>query len=54
MSWEEVEIGAVANVLPGFAFKSSHLGDDGTPVLKIGNINDGGKVNFEDRAKTAE
>ena len=48
MSWEEVEIGAVANVLPGFAFKSGHLGDEGIPVIKIGDITDGGEVNLTD------
>ena len=51
MSREEVEIGAVANVLPGFAFKSAHLGDEGTPVVKIGNITDGGEVNLADAQK---
>ena len=51
MSWEEVEIGAVADVLPGFAFKSVHLGDEGTPVVKIGNITDGGEVNLSDAQK---
>ena len=51
MSREEVEIGAVANVLPGFAFKSAHLGDEGTPLLKIGNITDGGEVNLADAQK---
>ena len=51
MSWKEVEIGAVANVLPGFAFKSAHLGDEGTPVVKIGNITDRGEVNLADAQK---
>jgi type I restriction enzyme S subunit len=36
----------VARVLPGFAFKSAHLGDDGTPVVKIGNITDDGAVDL--------
>lgn len=51
MSWAEKEIGAVANVLPGFAFKSVHLGDEGTPVVKIGNITDSGDVNLADAQK---
>ena len=51
MIWEEVEIGAVANVLPGFAFKSAHLGNEGTPVVKIGNITDDGGVNLADVQK---
>ena len=51
MNWEEVEIGTVANVLPGFAFKSAHLGDEGTPVVKIGSITDGREVNFADAQK---
>lgn len=51
MNWEEVEIGTVANVLPGFAFKSAHLGDEGTPVVKIGSITNGGEVNFANAQK---
>lgn len=51
MNWAEVEIGDVADVLPGFAFKSAHLGDEGTPVVKIGNITDGGEVTFADAQK---
>ncbi len=41
-------IGRVATVLPGFAFKSEHLGEVGTPVLKIGNIGDDGTVDLAD------
>jgi type I restriction enzyme S subunit len=46
VSWSNVTIGDVARVLPGFAFKSAHLGDAGTPVVKIGNITDDGAVDL--------
>jgi type I restriction enzyme, S subunit len=36
----------IDRALPGFAFKSGHLGDDGTPVVKIGNITDDGAVDL--------
>lgn len=51
MNWEEVEIGVVANVVPGFAFESAHLGEEGTPVIKIGNITNNGEVNLVDAQK---
>ncbi|MBK9430967.1 MAG: hypothetical protein IPN50_00665 [Sphingomonadales bacterium] len=47
MSWPIECIGSVADVLPGFAFKSSELGELGTAVLKIGNIKDDGTVDTE-------
>ena len=47
MSWPTVKIGDVATILPGFAFKSKHLGDAGVPVVKIGNISDDGSVDIE-------
>lgn len=40
MSWSVKQIGDVCDVLPGFAFKSKDLGEDGIPVIKIGNITD--------------
>lgn len=46
MSWAGITIGKVARVLPGFAFKSAHLGTEGTPVVKIGNITDDGAVDL--------
>jgi type I restriction enzyme S subunit len=41
-----VKIGDVADVLPGFAFKSKELGDEGAALVKIGNIQDGGNVDL--------
>ena len=46
MSWPIVKIGDVADVLPGFAFKSKELGDEGAALVKIGNIQDGGNVDL--------
>ncbi|QQX91229.1 restriction endonuclease subunit S [Gluconobacter sphaericus] len=37
----------MAEILPGFAFKSTELGDHGTAVLKIGNIIDDGTVDIQ-------
>lgn len=37
-----VKLGAIASVFSGFAFKSSDLGSNGIPVIKIGNIQSGG------------
>ena len=48
MSWGKVKIGDVAEILPGFAFKSSELGDEGTPLIKIGNILNNGQVDTVD------
>src|SRR3989338_8046837 len=40
-NWQRVRLGDVANVLPGFAFKSSEFKKDGDiPVVKIKNITD--------------
>ena len=48
MSWPTVKIGEVADVIPGFAFKSKELSDQGVPLVKIGNIQDDGRVDLED------
>src|SRR5215475_14514978 len=48
MTYEYGPIGSVATPLPGFAFKSDHLGEIGTPVIKIGNIGDDGTVDLID------
>lgn len=40
MSWPAMKLGEVCEVIPGFAFKSRNLGDEGIPVIKIGNITD--------------
>lgn len=37
----KVQLGEIANVFSGFAFKSSDLGSSGIPVIKIGNIQTG-------------
>lgn len=46
MSWPTVRIGDVADVLPGYAFKSKELGEEGSSLIKIGNILDGGNVDL--------
>lgn len=44
MSWKIRQLGEVCRVIPGFAFKSEHLGSEGIPVIKIGNIPDSKRV----------
>ncbi|MEN9281081.1 MAG: hypothetical protein RL594_16 [Bacteroidota bacterium] len=39
--WENVELGDVANVRSGYAFKSSDWTDAGIPVVKIANVKSG-------------
>lgn len=39
--WETVELGEVAAVRSGYAFKSSDWKDSGIPVVKIANVNGG-------------
>lgn len=46
MSFQEVELGSVCRVVPGFAFKSKDLGNEGIQVLKIGNISDDRSVDM--------
>ncbi|MBU4332491.1 restriction endonuclease subunit S [Patescibacteria group bacterium] len=47
-NWHVVKLGDVANVLPGFAFKSSDFKKDGDiPVVKIKNITDDLNVSIE-------
>ncbi|MDP3015014.1 MAG: restriction endonuclease subunit S [bacterium] len=47
-TWRKVKLGDVANVLPGFAFKSSEFKKDGDiPVIKIKNITDDLNVSME-------
>ena len=47
-NWQRVRLGDVANVLPGFAFKSSEFKNDGDiPVVKIKNITDDLNVSIE-------
>lgn len=43
-SWEMTPLGDVADVVPGFAFKSKDWCDEGVPVLKIKNITGDGSV----------
>ena len=40
MKWERVEIGKIAKVVSGFAFKSKDFQTDGIPIIKIKNIKD--------------
>src|SRR5690554_2245387 len=44
-------IGSVAELLPGYAFKSRDLGDVGIPVIKIGNISTDGRVLIDAEAR---
>ncbi len=37
--WKEYTLDDIANIIPGFAFKSQHFGDAGMPVIKITDIN---------------
>ncbi len=37
--WRECKLGEVAEIVPGFAFKSEHFGNEGIPVIKITDIN---------------
>lgn len=46
--WQQVSLGSVARVVPGYAFKSKDWCDDGVPVLKIKNIRGDGTVDVED------
>jgi type I restriction enzyme, S subunit len=46
--WRKVNLGDVCSVIPGYAFKSEHLGNSGVPVIKIKNIQDNGSVDTID------
>ena len=48
--WKECKLGDVAEIIPGFAFKSEHFGDKGMPVIKITDINPP-YINIEDAQK---
>lgn len=37
--WAEAEVGAVLNLVNGFAFKPSHWGKIGLPIIRIQNLN---------------
>lgn len=37
--WAEVEVGAVLNLVNGFAFKPFHWGKSGLPIIRIQNLN---------------
>lgn len=47
MTWPTKKISEVCEVIPGFAFKSEYLGEDGIPVIKIGNITDNHIVDID-------
>jgi restriction endonuclease S subunit len=44
MKWQCEQLGSIAGVLPGFAFKSQDMGSEGMPVIRIGDIDDSGRV----------
>ncbi|MBW2310913.1 MAG: restriction endonuclease subunit S [Deltaproteobacteria bacterium] len=41
------KIGDVCDVIPGFAFKSKNLGENGIPVIKIGNITENRTIDID-------
>lgn len=45
-SWAAVSLLNVINVLHGFQFREHHFSKGGIPVVKIGNLTDGGFVNL--------
>jgi len=40
-TWEVVRLGICCRVFSGYAFKSSDFSNEGTPIIKIGNLQDG-------------
>jgi type I restriction enzyme S subunit len=52
-SWQRKLLGDVADVISGYAFKSSEFGNRGIPVIKIKNIRIG-SVDLTDTAKVNE
>jgi type I restriction enzyme S subunit len=46
--WEEVPLGSVCRVIPGYAFKSKDWCDEGIPVIKIKNIQSDRSVDTND------
>lgn len=46
--WEVKKLGDVCKVIPGYAFKSKYWRKEGTPVIKIKNINDDNTINIEE------
>ncbi|MCU7960476.1 MAG: restriction endonuclease subunit S [gamma proteobacterium symbiont of Bathyaustriella thionipta] len=54
MSWPVKKIGDICDVIPGFAFKSKDLGDNGIPVIKIGNITDNNSVDITSAQRLPE
>ncbi len=45
--WKVSTLGAVSNVIPGYAFKSKDWADAGIPVIKIKNIRPGNLIDTE-------
>ena len=45
--WNVATLGAVASVIPGYAFKSKDWADAGVPVIKIKNIQPGNVIDTE-------
>jgi type I restriction enzyme S subunit len=45
--WEMTTLGAVSNVIPGYAFKSKDWADAGIPVIKIKNIRPGNLIDTD-------
>ena len=37
--WREYNLGEIAEVVPGYAFKGKDFTNNGVPIVKIGDIN---------------
>lgn len=44
---EKIRLSDCADIFSGFAFSTNDMKDNGTPILKIGNINDDGTISLE-------
>lgn len=54
MKWTCIQLGNIADVLPGYAFKSADMGSVGFPVVRIGDIDETGRVDGESALKIPE
>jgi len=53
MSWENVRLGDVCNVIAGYAFKSELFKNEGIPLLRISNIVEG-EISFKEECVRVE
>jgi type I restriction enzyme, S subunit len=52
--WEVKPLKHIASFINGFAFKPNEWGFDGTPIIRIENLNGGGDFNFTTRVLSAK